>query len=94
MRAAILEPGSSRLRVDEVDIAEPRAGQVRVRVHHCGVCRSDARMIARGQVRGPTILGHEAAGVIESIGAGVRGLTEGDGVINLTYRALPQVLLR
>jgi Zn-dependent alcohol dehydrogenase len=41
MRAALFN-GSSTLEVGEVDVADPAPGQVRVRVHHCGICHSDA----------------------------------------------------
>jgi S-(hydroxymethyl)glutathione dehydrogenase/alcohol dehydrogenase len=55
---------------------------VLVRVSHCGVCHSDLSL-ANGQypVMGPTVLGHEAAGVVETVGAGVTELAAGDKVV-------------
>ena len=83
MRAAVLEqPGAPLVVYDDVDIEEPRAGDVAVRVHHCGVCHSDVS-IAEGQFPSPlpVILGHEAAGVVEALGPGVTGLEVGDHVV-------------
>jgi S-(hydroxymethyl)glutathione dehydrogenase / alcohol dehydrogenase len=83
MRAALLEAAGEPLVVcDNVTIADPGPGQVRVRVRHCGVCHSDLS-IADGVFPSPTpiILGHEAAGVVESVGPQVSGLAPGDPVV-------------
>jgi Zn-dependent alcohol dehydrogenase len=83
MRAAILEaPGEPLVVHDDVELADPRPGQVRVRVTHCGVCHSDLS-VADGVFPSPTpiILGHEAAGVVDGVGADVGGLAPGDPVV-------------
>jgi len=83
MRAAVLEEAGKPLVVrDDIDIAAPRAGQVRVRVTHCGVCHSDLSL-ADGVFPCPTpiILGHEAAGVVDAVGPDVEGLAAGDHVV-------------
>jgi Zn-dependent alcohol dehydrogenase len=83
MRAAVLERAGEPLRVwDDVEIAGPRPGQVRVRVTHCGVCHSDLS-IADGAFPAPVpiVLGHEAAGVVDAVGEGVVDLSPGDRVI-------------
>jgi Zn-dependent alcohol dehydrogenase len=83
MRAAVLEQAGAPLVLrDDVTIADPRPGQVRVRVRHCGVCHSDLS-IADGVFPSPTpiVLGHEAAGVVETVGAEVAGLAPGDHVL-------------
>ncbi len=82
MRAALLEAPGQPLRVTEVEIAAPRAGEVRVRVAHCGVCHSDLS-IANGTFPSPLpiVLGHEAAGVVEAVGPGVHALAPGDRVV-------------
>jgi len=83
MRAALLEASDKPLEVvDDVDIEDPRAGEVLVRVSHCGVCHSDLSL-ANGTfpVTAPTVLGHEAAGVVEAIGADVTELVAGDKVV-------------
>ncbi|HWS44968.1 MAG TPA: Zn-dependent alcohol dehydrogenase [Acidimicrobiia bacterium] len=83
MRAALLEASEKPLAVvDDIDIDAPRAGEVLVRVSHCGVCHSDLSL-ANGTfpVVAPTVLGHEAAGVVEAVGAGVAALAPGDKVV-------------
>jgi S-(hydroxymethyl)glutathione dehydrogenase / alcohol dehydrogenase len=83
MRAALLEASEKPLEVvGDVDIEDPRAGEVLVRVSHCGVCHSDLSL-ANGTfpVTAPTVLGHEAAGTVEAIGAGVTELAVGDKVV-------------
>jgi len=83
MRAAVLvESGKPLAMWDGIDIAAPRAGQVRVRVTHCGLCHSDLS-IADGVFPSPTpiVLGHEAAGVVEEVGPEVAGLAVGDDVV-------------
>jgi len=83
MRAAVLErPGEPLVVVDDVDIERPPAGHVRVRVAYCGVCHSDLS-IAEGVFPSPVpiVLGHEAAGVVEEIGADVEHLRVGDPVV-------------
>lgn len=83
MRAALLEGPGQPLRISaDVSIEEPGAGQVRVRVAHCGVCHSDLS-IADGTFPSPLpiILGHEAAGVVDAVGSHVEGLQAGDHVV-------------
>ena len=83
MRAAILEePGKPLVVRDDVSIADPRPGHVRVRVRHCGICHSDLSLVD-GVFPAPTpiVLGHEAAGVVDAVGADVEGLAPGDHVV-------------
>ncbi len=81
-RAAIVENREDALRIDEVELADPGPGHVRVRIEACGICRSDLHAIDGGEsITFPAVLGHEAAGAIEALGHGVEGLTEGDRVI-------------
>jgi len=83
MRGALLEASEKPLAiVDDLDIEDPRAGEVRVRVSHCGVCHSDLSLVnGTFPFVAPTVLGHEAAGVVESIGAGVSSVAPGDKVV-------------
>jgi len=83
MRAAILEaPGQPLVIRDDVDIIEPRAGEVRVRVHYCGLCHSDYSIVSGTfPVAEPIILGHEASGIVDAVGPGVTALAPGDPVI-------------
>ena len=83
MRAALLTTAGKPLElVDDVEIEKPGPGQVRVRVTHCGVCHSDLSVVD-GAFPAPTpvVLGHEAAGVVDSLGPGVTGLAPGDPVV-------------
>lgn len=83
MRAAVLEEAAKPIIVrDDIEVAHPRAGQVRVRVTHCGVCHSDVSL-ADGVFPAPTpiVLGHEAAGIVDAVGADVQGLVTGDHVV-------------
>ena len=68
--------------VEDLEIDEPRAGEVAVRIVATGVCHSDLNGL-RGsrELRVPMVLGHEGAGVVEKIGAGVTAAKVGDHVI-------------
>ena len=72
MRAAVLEEFGEPLAVQEVELAEPRAGEVLVRLVACGVCHTDLYTASGADPSGyaPTVLGHEGAGVVEQVGAG------------------------
>lgn len=83
MHAAVLLEGRRELEVvNDVEVAAPAAGQVLVRVANCGLCHSDLSIIesdAPGPL--PLVLGHEAAGTVEAVGAGVSTLVPGDRVV-------------
>ncbi len=83
MRAALLEAQGKPLTiVDDVEIRAPGPGEVRVEVKHCGLCHSDLSIMnGTFPVGGPIVLGHEAAGVVESVGEGVRHVEPGDHVV-------------
>lgn len=81
MRAALYETGVGKLVVDEVDIADPAPDQVRVRVHHCGLCHSDYTILEGDMGMSPAVLGHEAAGVVDAVGEAVTTLAVGDKVV-------------
>jgi Zn-dependent alcohol dehydrogenase len=81
MRAALYEAGSTRLAIGDVDIDDPAPGRVRVRVHHCGICHSDHTALHSTYGASPSILGHEAAGVVDAVGEGVTMVAPGDKVV-------------
>ena len=85
MRAAVLEEFGEPLVVREVELQDPRAGEVLVRVVACGVCHTDLYTASGVDPSGyaPTVLGHEGAGVVERVGEGVTSLAEGDHVVTL-----------
>jgi S-(hydroxymethyl)glutathione dehydrogenase/alcohol dehydrogenase len=85
MRAAVLERFGQPLAVQELDLAEPKAGEVLVRLVACGVCHTDLYTASGADPSGyaPTILGHEGAGVVEAVGEGVGSVAPGDHVVTL-----------
>ena len=85
IKAAVLEEFGRPLVVQEVDLAEPRAGEVLVRLVACGVCHTDLYTASGADPSGyaPTVLGHEGAGVVERVGPDVGSLVPGDHVVTL-----------
>jgi len=89
-RAAVIrESGSAEL--VEVPLPEPGEGEVRLRLEGSGVCGSDLPLWAGGPwfeyPQPPGAPGHEGWGVVDAVGPGVHGLSEGDRVAGLVYRA-------
>jgi S-(hydroxymethyl)glutathione dehydrogenase/alcohol dehydrogenase len=85
IRAAVLEQFGSPLEVQDLDLAEPQAGEVLVRLTACGVCHTDLYAASGADPSGysPTVLGHEGAGVVERVGDGVQDVAPGDHVVTL-----------
>ena len=85
VRAAVLETFGEPLVVQEVELEEPRAGEVLVRLGACGVCHTDLYTASGADPTGyaPCVLGHEGAGVVERVGEGVSLVRPGDHVITL-----------
>src|SRR5881392_1667056 len=85
IRAAVLEEFAKPLVVLELDLAEPKAGEVLVRLVACGVCHTDLYTASGADPSGysPTVLGHEGAGVVERVGEGVASVAPGDHVVTL-----------
>jgi S-(hydroxymethyl)glutathione dehydrogenase/alcohol dehydrogenase len=83
--AAVLEEFGAPLQVQEVDLAEPQAGEVLVRLVACGVCHTDLYTASGADPSGyaPTVLGHEGAGLVERAGEGVSSVVPGDHVVTL-----------
>ena len=85
IRAAVLEEFGRPLFVQELELAEPKAGEVRVRLAACGVCHTDLYTASGADPSGyaPCVLGHEGAGVVDAVGANVNSLSPGDHVVTL-----------
>ena len=83
--AAVLEEFGQPLVVQRVDLADPGPGEVLVRLVACGVCHTDLYTASGADPSGyaPTVLGHEGAGVVEAVGAGVSLVARGDHVVTL-----------
>ncbi len=85
IKAAVLEEFGAPLVIQDVELAEPKAGEVLVRLVACGVCHTDLYTASGADPSGysPTVLGHEGAGVVEAVGAGVSSVVPGDHVVTL-----------
>jgi S-(hydroxymethyl)glutathione dehydrogenase / alcohol dehydrogenase len=85
MRAAVLEQFAQPLQITEVDLADPKPGEVLVRLAACGVCHTDMYTASGVDPSGyaPTVLGHEGAGFVERRGEGVSSVSDGDLVVTL-----------
>jgi S-(hydroxymethyl)glutathione dehydrogenase/alcohol dehydrogenase len=81
-RAAVFRAPGEPLEVREIELREPRAGEVLVRMAAVGICGTDLHMV-KGEWRRPTpmVLGHEGSGVVEAVGEGVERLAPGDRVV-------------
>jgi S-(hydroxymethyl)glutathione dehydrogenase/alcohol dehydrogenase len=81
-RAAVAWAVKQPLVIETVEVQPPRAHEVRIKIHATGICHSDASVLD-GVWKGifPVILGHEGAGIVESIGEGVTNFKPGDHVI-------------
>ncbi|MBA4243494.1 MAG: S-(hydroxymethyl)glutathione dehydrogenase/class III alcohol dehydrogenase [Pseudomonas sp.] len=84
-RAAVAFTPNEPLKIVEVDVAPPKAGEVLVRIVATGVCHTDAYTLSGQDSEGvfPCILGHEGGGIVEAVGEGVTSLAVGDHVIPL-----------
>ncbi|SAL30361.1 alcohol dehydrogenase [Caballeronia sordidicola] len=79
MKAVQVEAPGGPLKLVELDIPQPGHGQVRIKIHACGICHSDS-LTKEGQWPGlqfPRVPGHEIAGVVDAVGDGVEGWSVG-----------------
>jgi len=85
--AAILNQPNGPFSLETVDVADPQAGEVRVKIRAVGICHTDL-VIASGAMglRFPAVLGHEGAGRVDAVGAGVTTVKPGDKVL-LTFNS-------
>lgn len=80
--AAVLRDYQGPYRIEEVDLADPRPGEVRVRIAGVGICHTDTLPRVPDLTVGPPIIaGHEGAGTVDALGAGVTHLSVGDHVV-------------
>jgi S-(hydroxymethyl)glutathione dehydrogenase/alcohol dehydrogenase len=81
-KGALLWELNSPFKVDEIDLGDPVADEVQIRLHAAGMCHSDYHITTGATPIGlPALGGHEGAGVITKVGSNVTGLAEGDHVI-------------
>ena len=84
MRAGVYR-GKGRVVVEQVPIPEIGAGEVLFRVAACGICGTDIKKIQHGFIAPPQILGHELAGTVVQVGAGVTKFKPGDRVVSFHH---------
>lgn len=84
-RAAVAYKAGAPLTIETVDLQGPKAGEVLVEIMATGVCHTDAFTLSGDDPEGafPAILGHEGAGIVREVGAGVTSVKPGDHVIPL-----------
>lgn len=84
-RAAVAFAPGQPLQIVEIDVAPPKAGEVLIRITDSGVCHTDAFTLSGDDPEGlfPVVLGHEGAGIVVEVGAGVTSVKPGDHVIPL-----------
>lgn len=85
IKAAIAWEANKPLSVEEIDIENPKKGEVLVKIIASGVCHTDAYTLSGADPEGifPVVLGHEGGGIVEKVGEGVTTLKRGDHVIPL-----------
>ena len=71
--------------LEEIEVAPPKAHEVRIKILNTGVCHTDAYTLSGVDPEGafPVVLGHEGAGIVESVGEGVKNVKVGDNVVAL-----------
>ncbi|KAM7404063.1 hypothetical protein PAMA_004470 [Pampus argenteus] len=84
-KAAVAWEPNKPLVIEEIEVAPPQANEVRIKIVSTSLCRTDLyHLLESGSTDGfPTVLGHEAAGIVESVGPGVTEFQPGDNVIPL-----------
>ncbi len=88
VKAAVCRTFGTPLVIEEIEIAAPRAGEIKVKLSACAICHSDI-LYAEGAWGGelPAVYGHEAAGVVEAVGPGVTTVAPGDHVVVTLIRS-------
>ena len=87
IKAAVAHRAGSPLAIETVDLEGPNTGEVLIEIKATGICHTDAFTLSGLDPEGlfPTILGHEGAGIVVEIGAGVTSVKPGDHVIPLIH---------
>src|SRR5687767_14351166 len=83
MKAAILDSAPGGMRIEQIPVPEPRAGEILVKVHGCGVCHTDLHVMkAEVAFPMPAVMGHEISGTVAALGPGVTGPALGTPVVS------------
>ncbi|CAG4895954.1 NAD(P)-dependent alcohol dehydrogenase [Paraburkholderia saeva] len=84
IKAALAMANKGPLTIEDIDMDEPGPGELVVRIVATGLCHTDLTVLANVPLPWPAILGHEGAGVVEKVGAGVTKVSPGDHVLMTT----------
>ncbi|MCC8438534.1 NAD(P)-dependent alcohol dehydrogenase [Brevibacillus sp. M2.1A] len=79
--AAVIHQKEEAFKIEQIEITEPQANEVLIRVVATGVCHTDAVARDQGLAPFPVVLGHEGAGIVEKVGVGVKHVEPGDHVV-------------
>jgi S-(hydroxymethyl)glutathione dehydrogenase / alcohol dehydrogenase len=81
-KAAVAWKANEPLVIEEIEVAPPKKGEVRIKMLNCALCHTDVYTWSGKDPEGkfPVIFGHEGAGIIESVGEGVTSVKIGDPV--------------
>jgi alcohol dehydrogenase (nicotinoprotein) len=80
-RGAVLREHGGPWEIEELDLDDPKPGEVRVRFMAAGLCHSDEHVRVEERGRLPMVGGHEGAGIVEAVGPGVTRVAEGDHIV-------------
>uniref|UniRef100_A0A915MSI8 Alcohol dehydrogenase n=1 Tax=Meloidogyne javanica TaxID=6303 RepID=A0A915MSI8_MELJA len=80
-KAAIAWEANKPLSIEEIEVSPPQKGEVRIKICYSAICHTDIYALEGDKINYPVILGHEGAGIVESVGEGVRDVVAGDYVI-------------
>ncbi|KAI1425649.1 alcohol dehydrogenase [Xylaria sp. FL1777] len=83
--SAVAWEAGKELSLEDIEVLPPRAHEVRIQIYYTGVCHTDAYTLSGKDPEGafPIVLGHEGAGIVESVGEGVTNVKPGDHVVAL-----------
>ncbi len=84
IKAAVTHSMGEEFKIEEVEISDPKANEVLIKVFASGVCHTDAVARDIGLSPFPAVFGHEGSGIVEKVGEGVRTVQPGDHVV-LSY---------
>ncbi|MCJ1272281.1 S-(hydroxymethyl)glutathione dehydrogenase [Puttea exsequens] len=84
-KAAVAWEAGKDLSIEDIEVEAPKAHEVRIEIYYTGVCHTDAYTLSGKDPEGafPIVLGHEGAGIVESVGEGVTNVKPGDHVVAL-----------
>ena len=86
VKAAVVKAAGADFTLEDVELDDPRPDEIRVRIAAVGVCHTDLVFAQGGPIALPAVLGHEGAGVVESVGSAVSKVKAGDRVA-ITFRS-------